>query len=105
MLRQFDGKLGDIRTGGYTIYTTVDMKQQEIGKKAVSYAFDRMLKQYREKVGETSLNAALVAVESNTGNILAMIGGENYERSSFNRVTQTERQPGSAFKPFSYNFV
>ena len=102
VLRSFNGKLGDIRTGGYKIYTTVDMKQQQIAKKAVTFAYDKALKQYKEKVGETTLNAALVAVESKTGNILAMVGGESYERSAFNRVTQTERQPGSAFKPFIY---
>ena len=102
VLRRFKGKLGDIRTGGYKIYTTVDMKQQEIARKAVTHAYEKALEKYKEKVGETTLNAALVAVESKTGNILSMVGGENYERSSFNRVTQTERQPGSAFKPFIY---
>lgn len=102
VVRRFSDKLGDIRTGGYKIYTTVDMKQQEIAKKAVTFAYEKALKQYKEKVGETTLNAALVAVESKTGNILAMVGGESYERSAFNRVTQTDRQPGSAFKPFIY---
>jgi penicillin-binding protein 1A len=102
VVRRFNGKLGDIRTGGYKIYTTVDMKQQEIAKKAVTFAHEKALKKYREKVGESTLNAALVSVESKTGNILAMVGGESYERSAFNRVTQTERQPGSAFKPFIY---
>jgi len=102
VLRRFKDQFGDIRTGGYKIYTTVDMKQQDIAKQAVTYAYEKVLTKYKEKAGETTLNAALVAVESNTGNILAMVGGENYNRSSFNRVTQTERQPGSAFKPFIY---
>lgn len=102
VIRRFKDKFGDIRTGGYKIYTTIDMKQQQIAKDAVSYAYEKVLKKYNEKIGETTLNAALVSVESKTGNILAMVGGENYERSAFNRVTQTERQPGSAFKPFIY---
>jgi penicillin-binding protein 1A len=102
VLRRFKNKFGDIRTGGYKIYTTIDMKQQDIAKQAVTYAYEKALKKYKEKIGETTLNTALVSVDSHTGNILAMVGGENYQRSSFNRVTQTERQPGSAFKPFIY---
>ncbi|MFT7823622.1 MAG: PBP1A family penicillin-binding protein [Sulfurimonas sp.] len=102
VIRRFKDKFGDIRTGGYKIYTTIDMKQQEIAKDAVSYAYEKALKKYDEKIGETTLNTAFVAVESKTGNILSMVGGENYKRSAFNRVTQTERQPGSAFKPFIY---
>jgi penicillin-binding protein 1A len=44
----------------------------------------------------------MVSVESKTGDILAMVGGVDYKKSAFNRVTQIERQPGSAFKPFVY---
>lgn len=45
---------------------------------------------------------AFVSVESATGDILSMVGGVDYKKSVFNRVTQSERQPGSAFKPFIY---
>ena len=45
---------------------------------------------------------AFVAVESSTGDILAMVGTTDYKKSNFNRVTQSNRQPGSAFKPFIY---
>jgi penicillin-binding protein 1A len=102
VLRRFKGKLGDIRTGGYQIYTTVDMKQQAIAKEAVDYAYKKALKKYKEKAETSTLNAALVAVESKTGDILAMIGGVDYDKSAYNRVTQSKRQPGSAFKPFIY---
>jgi len=100
--RRFNGKLGDIRTGGYQIYTTVDMKQQQIARKAIEYAHKLALKRYKETAKKTTLNAGLVAVESKTGDILAMVGGVDYKRSAFNRITQTVRQPGSAFKPFIY---
>ncbi len=102
VLRRFKGRLGDIRTGGYKIYTTIDMKQQAIARDAVSYAYNKALKKYKESSNKTTINAAFVAVESSTGDILAMVGGESYNRSAWNRVTQAKRQPGSAFKPFIY---
>ncbi len=102
VLRRFKGRLGDIRTGGYQIYTTIDMKQQAIAKEAVDFAYKKALEKYREKAETSTLNTALVAVESKTGDILAMVGGTDYEKSAYNRVTQSKRQPGSAFKPFIY---
>jgi len=102
VLRRFKGKLGDVRTGGYQIYTTIDMKQQAIARDAVSFAYKKALKKYKEKAETSTLNTAFVAVESKTGDILAMVGGADYEKSAFNRVTQSKRQPGSAFKPFIY---
>jgi len=102
VVRRFKDKLGDVRTGGYQIYTTVDMKQQQIAREAVKYAYERVLKRYKEDPETSTINAAFVSVESSTGDILTMVGGVDYKRSAFNRVTQSERQPGSAFKPFIY---
>ena len=102
ILRRFKGKLGDVRTGGYQIYTTIDMKQQAIARDAVSFAYKKALKRYKEKAEKSTLNAAFISVESKTGDILAMVGGVDYKKSAFNRATQSERQPGSAFKPFIY---
>jgi penicillin-binding protein 1A len=48
------------------------------------------------------LEGALVALEPHTGYVKAMVGGYDYRRSQFNRVTSARRQPGSAFKPFVY---
>jgi penicillin-binding protein 1A len=48
------------------------------------------------------VQAALVAVALETGQIKAMVGGTDYDRTQFNRATQALRQPGSAFKPFVY---
>ena len=45
---------------------------------------------------------ALLSIDNATGDVLAMIGGYDFERSEFNRAVQAERQPGSAFKPFIY---
>lgn len=48
------------------------------------------------------VNGAIVALEPDTGRVLAMVGGYSFSLSSFNRATQAERQPGSAFKPIVY---
>jgi len=48
------------------------------------------------------VQGGIVAMDPHTGRVLAMVGGYSYERSQFNRVTQANRQPGSAFKPFVY---
>ena len=48
------------------------------------------------------VNGAMVAMDPNTGRVLAMVGGYSFSLSNFNRATQAMRQPGSAFKPFVY---
>ncbi len=48
------------------------------------------------------VEGALIALDPNTGHVKAMVGGYDFERSQFNRVTQAKRQPGSAFKPLIY---
>lgn len=48
------------------------------------------------------VQGALVSLDADSGAILSLVGGYNYQKSAFNRVTQAERQPGSNFKPFIY---
>jgi penicillin-binding protein 1A len=48
------------------------------------------------------VEGAVVALDPNTGRVLAMTGGWSYERSQFNRASQAQRQPGSSFKPYVY---
>ncbi len=48
------------------------------------------------------VQGAIVALDPNTGRVLAMQGGWKFDGSEFNRATQAKRQPGSAFKPFVY---
>ena len=54
------------------------------------------LKQY------PNVNGGIVAIDPYTGEVKALVGGFSYTSSEFNRVTQAQRQPGSAFKPFVY---
>ncbi|MGO4437472.1 penicillin-binding protein 1A [Rhizobium sp. RAF56] len=66
---------------------------------------------YVEKLGDggkfrlrqpPKVQGGLVAMDPNTGRVLAMVGGFSYAQSEFNRATQAMRQPGSSFKPFVY---
>ncbi|MEO5368314.1 MAG: transglycosylase domain-containing protein, partial [Magnetococcus sp. WYHC-3] len=54
---------------------------------------------------EPDVEGALVAIDPHTGQILAMVGGYDFESSEFNRATQAHRQPGSAFKPLIYAYA
>ena len=54
------------------------------------------LKQYPK------VNGGIVVLNPFTGDVLALVGGFNFKKSEFNRVTQAKRQPGSAFKPIVY---
>ncbi len=51
---------------------------------------------------DTGAQAALMAVDSSTGEVTAMVGGRDFNLSQFNRATQAERQTGSSFKPYVY---
>ncbi len=51
---------------------------------------------------QSRVQVAFIALDPNTGRILALVGGRNFEESKFNRAVQAIRQPGSVFKAFSY---
>ena len=76
--------------GGLTVRTTLDTELQA----AAQLAVDRTLPY------TSGPRAALVALENRSGEVLAMVGGDDYRTQSFNLATQGQRQPGSAFKPF-----
>ena len=102
VVRRLKKEFPDVYSGGYTIYTSIDMKQQKLAREALKYAHKRIVKKRHESLKKTTLNGAILAVENRTGNIKAMVGGVNYKKSAYNRATMMQRQPGSAFKPFIY---
>lgn len=107
VMRQLGDAFPDIRSGGYKIYTTIDMRLQEAGYKALQSGREEILKRAQEAGDldenmQRQLNGALISLNPHNGEILAMVGGYDYSLSPFNRVTQAKRQPGSAFKPFIY---
>lgn len=88
------------------IFTTLDLRLQQAAYDAVAThteRIDRLMKRHaRKRAAPQPVQAALVALDPRSGEILAMIGGRNYDESQFNRVTDALRQPGSTFKPFIY---
>ena len=78
------------------IQTTLDIDRQNIAHHALSTVLEKSGKS--KKVG----NGALVSIDNNTGAVLALVGGQDYSTSKFNRAVQAKRQPGSSFKTFSY---
>ncbi len=83
------------------IYTSIDPDLQRIAYETVSKRLDALDKYFPRKP-KGSLNAALVAMKAKTGEIVAMVGGRDYQQNQFNRATDAMRQPGSVFKPFVY---
>jgi penicillin-binding protein 1A len=98
--RGLPAKVAEYRAyyGGLKIRTTLDLKMQEAADQAISQALPS---------GPGWPTASLVAIDNKTGQVRAMVGGpivngeEDYNQYPFNLATEAERQPGSAFKPFT----
>ena len=76
--------------GGLTIKTTIDPDTQAAAETARTNVLT--------EGPDGDVNAAIVAIEPNTGYIRAMVGGWGYDYSQYNLATQAKRQPGSSFK-------
>jgi penicillin-binding protein 1B len=86
------------------VYTTLDLSLQRAALDAVRNGLakvDKQLAGRRRHKGRIT-QAALIAVDPKSGEILALVGGRSYNQSQYNRATQSRRQPGSVFKPFVY---
>lgn len=82
---------------GYQLFSTLSLRDQEIARQAVSETLRSLDRQGRR--GDEPLEAALISVDPRTGAMLAYVGGRDFARSEFDRVTQAHRQAGSCFKP------
>jgi penicillin-binding protein 1A len=115
---------------GLQVYTTLDARAQAIAERVVRENMDELQKWFeshhrlsdtaascldttivKNSKGEDSavvkrvfktLQVGFVALDNSTGDIIALIGGRDFEDSKFNRVVQAYRQAGSAFKPIVY---
>ncbi len=94
ILSRLDGFIGDA-TEPVIVETSFDLETQGMAERAVAQTMNAE----GGRIGATQ--AALVAMTPD-GAIRAMVGGRSYSESSFNRASDAERQPGSAFKPFVY---
>ena len=102
VIRRASQKYEDFRTGGYEIHLSIDLKLQELARKSLEFGHSEIIKRHPQESNSTILNGALVSLDVQSGDILAMVGGVNYRDSHFNRAVQSRRQPGSSFKPFIY---
>ncbi|AFY45021.1 transglycosylase domain-containing protein [Nostoc sp. PCC 7107] len=85
-----------LAVGGLTVETSLDSNWQKAAEAAVT----KVLR--NQGRWENFKQAALVAIDPRSGEIKAMVGGKDFGKNQFNRVTQAKRQPGSTFKGFVY---
>jgi penicillin-binding protein 1B len=97
----------DFYNSSNRVYTTLDPELQRIAVDAVRVGIaetDQQWKRRNKKYGTSEFPAAqvaLIALNADTGEPLAVVGGRNYGVSQLNHIT-SKRQPGSSFKPFVY---
>jgi 1A family penicillin-binding protein len=92
--QQFREQFGGDHPPDWEVRTTFVPVLQEAAEQAVRSGLARF--------NDPELQAALVAIDPRTGNLLALVGGRDFNQSQFNRASRSRRQPGSAFKPLLY---
>lgn len=106
VLKDLEVKYPDIRTGGYRIKLTIDVDAQKIADEALQFGYNGI--KGRDQQVDTNrstsqtLNGAIIVLDSTTGGIMALSGGVDFAKSSYNRAISAIRQPGSSVKPFIY---
>ena len=93
--QQFRDIYGGDNPPDWKVYTSFVPELQDAAETAVRNGL--------RQLGGGNLQAALVAMDPKTGNILAMVGGSDFTTAPYNRAVRSRRQPGSAFKPFVYS--
>lgn len=81
-----------LETGGLKIYTTLDKDAQKYLENATNKYINK----------DSELQSSSIMMDPNTGEVLALMGGVDYNKSQFNRATSAVRQVGSTMKPFLY---
>jgi len=92
--QQFRNEFGGDNPPDWQVHTSFLPAVQDAAERSVTAGLERLRR--------PGLEAALVAIDPATGDILAMVGGASYARSTYNRAVRSRRQPGSAFKPLVY---
>jgi penicillin-binding protein 1A len=89
---------------GLQVFSTIDLRFQETAQEAVEAGLKEIEKRGKYPSSDMPLTpeGALVCFDLETGYVKAMVGGRDFRKSQFNRVTQARRQTGSAFKPIVY---
>ena len=90
----------DVDGGGLTVVSSLAPELQRAAERVVSEGLRRLERLHPRLTEQPGpLQAALIALDPRTGEVLAMVGGRSYGASQFNRAADARRQPGSAFKP------
>ena len=84
------------------VHTTLDLNLQRIAQQTLQSGLAEVDAQLTRKRIKGQAQAALIALDPRSGEILAYVGGRSYSQSQFNRGLNAKRQPGSVFKPFVY---
>ena len=108
LLRRFDSNL--VYNGGLTVYVAMDLDLQDLAEEVItnrmvyvdSLVGDPVYDTASAEEKKRALEAALVAIDPRTGAVRALAGGRDYTVSEFNRAVESNRQPGSGFKPVVY---
>ena len=101
VIKQLSPSIKDLKTGGYKIILNIDLDVQNMAQNALKFGYNEIVKRDKD-ANLSTLNGAIVVVNHQSGDVLALVGGVDYEKSNYNRATQSMRQPGSSFKPFVY---
>ena len=80
-----------LETGGLKIYTNLDMKAQKALEDSAN-----------KNITNADIQMAGIVMDPQTGKVLALSGGRDYNKSQYNRATMAKRQIGSTIKPFLY---
>lgn len=86
----------ELELGGLTVETTLSLEWQKAAEDTIQETIEGW------GPGQNFEQAALVAIDPRSGQIKAMVGGNDFNESQFNRAVQAQRQPGSTFKAFVY---
>jgi penicillin-binding protein 1B len=98
-----DYGIKDVKGRGLKIYTAIDLGAQDAAAQTLEQSLRNLERSSRRLRNHSpELQAALIHVDVQTGEIRALVGGRNYERSQFNRALKSKRLIGSLFKPFIY---
>ncbi len=91
---------------GLRVVTTLNFKMQQLAELAVEKGLSDLEKRMkRHRIKNPDPQSALISLDVPTGGILAMVGGRDFSKTTFNRATNAKRQPGSAFKPIVYAYA
>ena len=99
-LKILQKRFKDIKTGGYEVKLSIDLPTQKLAQESIKWGYKRIREYYDEN--DSTLNGAMITIDSQNGDILATVGGVDYRKSKFNRVIQSKRSMGSSIKPFVY---